>query len=117
MKFVNSIKLYVPQTKQKLKEIIFIKIQTNPVLLLQANEMLLAGRKLTALEAHQAGLVSHVFWPTSMMQEVVPRLQQMAQNSAKVSGGAFYGFPPPPHPKKKQWVYVYRSLMQSYFIS
>ena len=52
---------------------------------IQANELLLAGRKITALEAYQIGLVSQVFWPTSMMQEVMPRLQQMANTSAKVS--------------------------------
>ena len=46
--------------------------------------MLLAGRKLTAIEAHQAGIVSQVFWPTSMMQEVIPRVQNMAEFSAKV---------------------------------
>ena len=50
---------------------------------LQANEMLLGGRKLTAIEAYQIGLVSQVFWPTSMMQEVIPRLQNMAAHSAK----------------------------------
>ncbi|XP_070575753.1 chromodomain Y-like protein 2 [Ptychodera flava] len=48
-----------------------------------ANEMLLAGRKLTALEACQKGLVSQVFWPTSFMQEVIPRLQNMAATSGK----------------------------------
>ena len=53
----------------------------------QANEMLLGGRKLTAIEAYQIGLVSQVFWPTSMMQEVVPRIQNIATNSAKVSVG------------------------------
>jgi len=40
--------------------------------------MLMAGRVLTALEAYQAGLVAHVFWPTSLMQEVVPRVVNMA---------------------------------------
>ncbi|CAH1778830.1 unnamed protein product [Owenia fusiformis] len=48
-----------------------------------ANEMLLGGRKLTAIEAYQIGLVSQVFWPTSMMQEVIPRVQNMAMCSAK----------------------------------
>ena len=46
--------------------------------------MLLNGRKLTAIEANQSGLVSQVFWPTSLMQEVIPRLQNMALASAKV---------------------------------
>jgi len=48
-----------------------------------ANEILLAGRRLTAIEAYQIGLVSQVFWPTSLMQEVVPRVQKMASQSAK----------------------------------
>lgn len=50
----------------------------------QAGEMLYAGRKLTALEACSSGLVSHVFWPTSLMQEVTPRVQKIATGSAKV---------------------------------
>lgn len=47
--------------------------------------MLYAGRKLTALEACACGLVSHTFWPTSFMQEVVPRVQRIAAQSGKVS--------------------------------
>ncbi|XP_067933606.1 enoyl-CoA delta isomerase 3, peroxisomal-like [Watersipora subatra] len=43
-----------------------------------ANEMLMAGRILTALEAYQMGLVAQVFWPTSFMQEVIPRIANMA---------------------------------------
>ena len=50
----------------------------------QANELLLGGRKLTAIEAYQIGLVSQVFWPTSMMQEVIPRIQNMASFSSRV---------------------------------
>lgn len=46
--------------------------------------MLLGGRKLTAIEAYQIGLVSQVFWPTSMMQEVIPRIQNMASFSSRV---------------------------------
>lgn len=53
----------------------------------QANELLFAGRKITAIEAYQLGLVSQVFWPTSMMQDVIPRVQNMAMNSAKVGTG------------------------------
>ncbi|WAR12946.1 CDYL2-like protein [Mya arenaria] len=49
-----------------------------------ANELLIGGRKITAIEACQLGLVSQVYWPTSMMQEVIPRVQQMAQLSGKV---------------------------------
>jgi len=48
-----------------------------------ANELLFGGRKLTAMEAYQLGLVSQVFWPTLMMQEVIPRIQHMATCSAK----------------------------------
>ncbi|XP_041454803.1 chromodomain Y-like protein 2 [Lytechinus variegatus] len=48
-----------------------------------AGEMLYAGRKLTALEACACGLVSHTFWPTSFMQEVVPRVQRIASQSGK----------------------------------
>ncbi|KAH9515532.1 Chromodomain Y-like protein 2 [Bulinus truncatus] len=48
-----------------------------------ANELLYGGRKITAMEAYQQGLVSQVFWPTLMMQEVIPRAQNMANSSAK----------------------------------
>ncbi|ESO96903.1 hypothetical protein LOTGIDRAFT_115490 [Lottia gigantea] len=51
--------------------------------LAMGSELLFCGRKVTALEAHQLGLVSQVFWPTSMMQEVIPRVQQMALFSGK----------------------------------
>ncbi|RUS75821.1 hypothetical protein EGW08_016413, partial [Elysia chlorotica] len=48
-----------------------------------ANELLYGGRKITAMEAYQLGLVSQVFWPTLMMQEVIPRAENMATCSAK----------------------------------
>ncbi|XP_046550601.1 testis-specific chromodomain protein Y 2-like [Haliotis rubra] len=48
-----------------------------------SNELLFAGRKITAMEAYQLGLVSQVFWPTSVMQEVIPRVQHMSMYSAK----------------------------------
>ncbi|XP_059164410.1 chromodomain Y-like protein 2 isoform X2 [Physella acuta] len=48
-----------------------------------ANELLYGGRKITAMEAYQQGLISQVFWPTLMMQEVIPRAQNMATCSAK----------------------------------
>ncbi|CAG5118081.1 unnamed protein product [Candidula unifasciata] len=48
-----------------------------------ANELLFGGRKITAMEAYQLGLVSQVFWPTLIMQEVIPRAQNMATCSAK----------------------------------
>lgn len=51
----------------------------------QANELLLGGRKVTAIEACQLGLVSQVLWPTSMMQEVIPKIQNIALHSAKVT--------------------------------
>ncbi|KAJ8302845.1 hypothetical protein KUTeg_019241 [Tegillarca granosa] len=47
------------------------------------NELLIAGRKITAIEACTLGLVSQVFWPTSIMQEVIPRVQNMALQSGK----------------------------------
>ncbi|KAL5021215.1 hypothetical protein ScPMuIL_000370 [Solemya velum] len=47
------------------------------------NELLIGGRKITAIEACQLGLVSQVLWPTSMMQEVIPRIQNMALLSGK----------------------------------
>lgn len=49
----------------------------------RASEMLYAGRKLTALEAYSCGLISQVFWPTSLMQEVVPRVQKLTTTSVK----------------------------------
>ncbi|CAC5412350.1 CDY [Mytilus coruscus] len=49
----------------------------------QANELLIGGRKITAIEACQLGLVSQVFWPTSIMQEVIPRIENMALQSGK----------------------------------
>lgn len=48
-----------------------------------ANELLLGRRKLTATEAQQYGLISQVFWPTNLMQEVIPRVQTMANSSGK----------------------------------
>ncbi|KAK3085554.1 hypothetical protein FSP39_005260, partial [Pinctada imbricata] len=48
-----------------------------------ANELLIGGRRITAIEACNLGLVSQVFWPTSMMQEVIPKVQSIALNSAK----------------------------------
>ena len=46
--------------------------------------MLMAGRVLTALEAYQMGLVAQVFWPTSLMSEVVPRITNIASCSSRV---------------------------------
>lgn len=58
----------------------------------QANELLFGGRRITAMEAYQLGLVSHVFWPTALMQEVIPRAQHMANCSAKVSSHFYTAF-------------------------
>lgn len=48
-----------------------------------ANELLMRGRKITALEAFQVGLVSQVVWPENLMNEVISRVKLMAQQSAK----------------------------------
>ncbi|XP_045192755.2 chromodomain Y-like protein isoform X2 [Mercenaria mercenaria] len=56
----------------------------NIVGIAMANELLVGGRKITAIEACQLGFVSQVYWPTSMMQEVIPRVQHMALVSGKV---------------------------------
>ncbi|XP_057693560.1 chromodomain Y-like protein 2 isoform X1 [Corythoichthys intestinalis] len=49
-----------------------------------ANEMLFCGRKLTAQEACNRGLVSQVFWPTTFNQEVMLRVKEMASCNAMV---------------------------------
>ncbi|ELU14698.1 hypothetical protein CAPTEDRAFT_122924, partial [Capitella teleta] len=49
--------------------------------LAMSSEVLMAGRKITAMEANQCGFVSQVFWPTAFMQEVIPRLQQMVSTN------------------------------------
>ncbi|XP_078690078.1 uncharacterized protein LOC144921210 [Branchiostoma floridae x Branchiostoma belcheri] len=48
-----------------------------------SSDVLLAGRRLTASEAYSKGLVSQVFWPTSLMGEVIPRVIKMSTCSAK----------------------------------
>lgn len=54
-------------------------------LLLQANELLLSGRKLTAQEACSKGLVSQVLWPGTFTQEVMLRIKELAAVDAAVS--------------------------------
>ncbi|XP_077568700.1 chromodomain Y-like protein 2 isoform X2 [Stigmatopora nigra] len=49
-----------------------------------ANEMLFCGRKLTAQEACNRGLVSQVFWPATFNQEVMLRVKEMASYNAMV---------------------------------
>ncbi|GBM02611.1 Chromodomain Y-like protein [Araneus ventricosus] len=44
-----------------------------------AAELFLQGRRLTADEAKRCGLVSEVLWPTSLMNDVMPRLERIAQ--------------------------------------
>ena len=51
---------------------------------MQANEMLLLGRKLTAKEAFDSGLVSDVFLDSEFQREVQKRLTEMASLPPKV---------------------------------
>lgn len=46
--------------------------------------MLFAGRKLTAVEAHDSGLVTAVFPHDKLMEEVQNRVQAMAKLPPKV---------------------------------
>ena len=50
-----------------------------------ANELLLAGRRLTAREALQRGLVSDLIFPKNFEQEVILRCARMSSQSAMVS--------------------------------
>ncbi|XP_028297194.1 chromodomain Y-like protein isoform X2 [Gouania willdenowi] len=45
--------------------------------LASANELLLSGRKLTALEACSKGLVSQILWPGTFNQEVMLRIKEL----------------------------------------
>ena len=40
------------------------------------NDMVLMGRYLTATEAVQVGLVTQTFFPTRMMEEVIPKMRR-----------------------------------------
>ncbi|KAH9591248.1 Chromodomain Y-like protein 2, variant 2 [Schistosoma haematobium] len=49
-----------------------------------ANELLLAGRKLSAREALQRGLASDLLFPKSFKQELLLRCRKLAENSCMV---------------------------------
>lgn len=49
-----------------------------------ATEMFLQGRRLTAEQALRCGLVSEVLWPTSLMNEVMPRLENIISQPLQV---------------------------------
>lgn len=53
--------------------------------LIQANELLLSGRKLTAQEACSKGLVSQVLWPGTFTQEVMLRIRELVTVDSMVS--------------------------------
>lgn len=53
--------------------------------MLQANELLLSGRKLTAQEACSKGLVSQVLWPGTFTQEVMLRIKELVAVDSLVS--------------------------------
>lgn len=55
------------------------------VFVLQANEMLLGGRRLTAQEACSKGLVSQVLWPGTFTQEVMLRVKELVAVDSQVS--------------------------------
>ncbi|VDL39582.1 unnamed protein product [Hymenolepis diminuta] len=50
-----------------------------------ANDLLLAGRRLTAREAQECGLISDVLFPKNFSQEVVLRCARIATQSTSVS--------------------------------
>ncbi|KAL6103657.1 cdyl [Pungitius sinensis] len=52
--------------------------------LASANELLLSGRKLTALEACSKGLVSQVLWPGTFTQEVMLRIKELVAVDSQV---------------------------------
>ncbi|GFU02045.1 chromodomain Y-like protein [Nephila pilipes] len=52
-----------------------------------ASEMFLQGRRLTAEQALRCGLVSEVLWPTTLMNEVIPRLQNIISQPLQVMEG------------------------------
>lgn len=51
---------------------------------MQASELLLGGRTLTASEALRAGLVTRVLWPDKFQVELLPTLKAMSEQSSQV---------------------------------
>ena len=58
---------------------------TTCLFLFQANEMLLAGRKLTAVEARDCGLVTDVIPHDKFEEEIQKRVQAMAKLPPQVN--------------------------------
>ena len=55
------------------------------------SEMLYMGHCLTARMAQEAGLVSSVIWPSSFLEEIVPRLESLEfMNAAGGGGGGLF---------------------------
>lgn len=48
-----------------------------------AGDILFGLRRLTAEEAHHYGLVANVFWPESLLEEVIPRVERMAAQTTQ----------------------------------
>lgn len=51
---------------------------------MQASELLLGGRTLTASEELRAGLVTRVLWPDKFQVELLPTLKAMSEQSSQV---------------------------------
>lgn len=51
---------------------------------MQASELLLGGRTLTASEALRAGLVTRVLWPERFPLELLPIVKAMSEQSSQV---------------------------------
>lgn len=59
---------------------------------MQASELLLGGRTLTASEALRAGLVTRVLWPDKFQVELLPTLKAMSEQSSQVCINIFINF-------------------------
>ncbi|KAF4524916.1 hypothetical protein B566_EDAN013665 [Ephemera danica] len=53
-----------------------------------ASELLYCCRKLTATEAHRAGLVTRILWPDRFQEELIPTLCTIAAQSAQAMEGS-----------------------------